>query len=147
MDILTLKRDDRKVAEGIWKEWEGAEFKIAAITSKGYTKAQKAAVRRLTRRQMNDAEHMLNVSIELAARHLLLDWKGVTKGGVEFPSNYENHLETLKMSPEFRDWVTSEATDIANFQAEGEREDVQALKSVSRLDAEVGGEVGGDPEG
>lgn len=142
MDLKDHKTDKTKSAAGVWLTYDGAQFKLAATGTPEYTRAMaKAARKHPTHKVRKDAALAANIAREALADAVVLDWKGVTDQGKEVPCTRENKLALLDIEA-FREWVSTEAQDVANFQAEALAEDAAAVKSGSPVVGEVGATSG-----
>jgi hypothetical protein len=146
MDIGEVIADESLQETGIWIPYrDGAEFLIAYSGRKKYRdKLGKvsARARRMNRgRDLGTAE-IDSVTVEAMIDTVLLDWKGITKDGKPYTYTKENAEWWLRRSPELRDFIFGEATNLANFQppeGEAESESPQAqLKSGSDVSAGTG---------
>lgn len=125
-------------ADGVWLTFEGedARFLIASSNRPAYTRAlHKAFTKRGTSKLKADPAKTVEATIEALAESVLLGWEGVTDGEKPFPATLENKITLLRGSEAFRNFVSSSATDPANFaEAEATAEDAEAVKS----DGDVG---------
>lgn len=131
MDLNELRIDDTLGSEGVWIPYgEDVEFLIASAESPAYKKAvAKHTKRKNPRKVRNDAATMDAILIESMAEALLLNFKGITDGGKPLKNTLENRKKVLGTSAELRNYIASEAQDVANFQQEGESADADDLKS------------------
>lgn len=128
MDLTSFKTDPTK-QNGTWIEYGDARFLIASAYAPEYKKA-------LRKRMAKIPGHLLKSQPALAekaaadtmATHVLLDWEGVTDNGKPTEPTPENRRAALDI-PAFSDWVAEQAMNLGNFQAEGDADDVAALKS------------------
>lgn len=129
MDITALKKTAELAEEGVWITYEDASFKICSTDSRRY----RAAVARVSKtrssaRLRKDPEAAHDMTVEAMAEGLLIDWKNVKSDGVDLPCNAENRLLVCQVEP-IRNFLATEAQDIANFQREATAEDASDIKS------------------
>lgn len=137
MDLNTFKADAAK-QDGTWIDYGDARFLIASAHAPSYKKALRKRVAKIP-------AHLLKAQPELAekaaadvmATHVLLDWENVTDNGKPVEPTAEARRAVLEI-PAFADWVAEQSMNLANFQTEGEAEDVAALKSDSGMGPAVG---------
>lgn len=78
---------------------------------------QKQAIAKRKGKDIDDMD--LDEAEELAVESTLvrlIDWKGITEGGVEVPFSKEKAQEVLKQHPWIREAIITESADILNFQ-------------------------------
>ena len=128
MELTELQPDEEKV-NGVWIDYgDEASFLIASSESEAYTKAQaKIAKKYPPHKVRKDLKTQTDIAIEASAQALLLDFKGVTENGKAMKNTIENRRKILQTA-ELRNWIANQATDISNFNAEAETEDVADLK-------------------
>lgn len=142
MNLREHTTDKNKSSKGVWKEFDGAQFLIAASNTPAYTRALSAATKRFPINKIRkDAALAAQAAREAMADAVLLDWKGVNDGPNEVKCTRENKLALLEIEA-FRDWLATEAQDVSNFQAEAMAEDAETLKSGRDVVGEVGAEPG-----
>jgi len=141
MDIGELIADESLQETGVWIPFrDGAEFLIAYAGRKKYRDKLgriSAKMRRMNRgRDLTTAE-LDTVTVDSMVGTVLLDWKGISKGGEPFPFSDENAKWWLARSAELRDFIFGEANTIVNFQKEGEpaSEPLADLKSGTEIPA------------
>lgn len=124
---MIFDADLSSVDDGVWKSYNGSDFRVAHISN---TKFQRALARlqQPYRRKLQEGslDPKINQDIvcQAMSEGVLLDWnKVVTKKGVAVEYSKENAHTLLKRDPEFRDWVTEIATQMANYR----EEEVEAL--------------------
>lgn len=129
MDITKLKTDPQR-ADGVWATLEDAEFLIRSATHPKYIKAVQRESRKYQAHKVkNDYETQTEIAIKAAAAELLLDFRGVTEGPKKVLENTQANREKLMRNQVIREFVSSFAQDISNFQEGGEAQDVADLKS------------------
>lgn len=141
MDIQTLTTDS-DLEDGVWLNFEGedASFLIASTNRPEYSRAMNRAVKRIGQHKITaKPELATDATIEAMADAVLLDWKGLTANGVEFPCTRENRVKLLKSSRVLREWVSAESSNLTNFQREAMAADAEAVKSGDPVGAESGG--------
>lgn len=136
MDLKTFRADPTK-QDGTWIEYGDARFLIASAHSPAYKKALRKRVAKIPPHLLKSQPALAEkAATEVMAKHVLLDWTGVTESGKPLESTEENRRDALEI-PAFGDWVAEQALNLANFQLEGEAEDVAALKSDPSVGAEL----------
>jgi hypothetical protein len=128
MELKSYKTDEAMKKEGVWVPWDGSEFLIRSTDSAGYRRAVSAAAKKRNPAKVRkDIETQTELGIEAVALGILLDWRGVTDGGEPVECTKEAKLAVLKQVPDLRDFLTTEASDMANFQAEGVVADAESF--------------------
>ena len=129
MNINDLKIVEEKAA-GTWFEYgEGAAFLIASNERTAYQRAVTKATRKYPPHKVkNDPAIQTEIAVAAAAEALLLDFKGLDEDGKAMKNTLENRIKILKV-PTLRNWIADKATDLSNFQSEGEASDIAELKS------------------
>lgn len=118
---MKFDADLSTVDTGVWGEFEGSKFLIAHISNMRFQRAlsrlQQPHRRKIESGQL-DPETNRSIVCKAMAEGILLDWTGVTmKDGKEVTYNSGNAYQVLMGNPEFRDWVSEFATNLANFRA------------------------------
>lgn len=132
MDFSTLRAEEEK-ENGVWIDFDDAKILIGSATSPAYRKAlRKAAAKVPAHIARSKPERMEQITREAMAKHVLLDWTGVTDNGKEVEPTLENRIKYLSI-PSFLDWVSDQAMDLSNFQTEGETKSVEAIKGQDPL--------------
>ena len=136
MDLNALKTDSTLSASGVWLEYEDARLKIASATSPAYKRAIAQAVRTLSQRQQRDPGELQRVTAEAMAKHILLDFQGLTERGKPLANTPENRAKILAIEP-LRDWIALQAQDLSNFQREEDDAALADIKSEPAVAAEA----------
>ena len=113
---------DQEVGEsGVWVDfYNGSKLKLASSENAKYKAllAKLARKHRLQLDQSNDDSTALiqEITSEALAKHVLLDWEGVSLGG-EANAKYtpEKGKIALLNAPKLREFVTDQAADNTNF--------------------------------
>jgi hypothetical protein len=131
MELTEVSVSTEKV-NGVWIEYgDDAKFLIASTESAAYQKAVTKATRKYPPHKVRkDASVQTAIAIEAAAQALLIDFQGVTEHGKKLANTIENRRKILA-APALRNWIAEQATDLANFQSEGEASDTAAAKKGS----------------
>lgn len=118
MDFQKFETDERASNEGVWVPiGGGAELKVARSNNDAAVEYRDARMKPYRRQQqagiMDDAveEEIIRDTI---ARHVLLDWRGMTDDGEEVPYSREEAEERLK-NDDFLVFVAGIAADRENF--------------------------------
>lgn len=125
MDIKkTFGTDTKLENEGVWVDLgEGAQIKVARIgnkESKALTKRLQAPHKIAIRNEKLPDDVWTKISVEVMAKTVLLDFKGIKEDGKEVPFSVENATRFLTDYKDFRDQVAHYANDLNLFQAEAE---------------------------
>lgn len=128
MELSDLRTDSSLEQEGVWRPFNGAEFKIASANSPKYLRAIRRHVATIPASKAKDPAHLDPLIAKALAETVLLEWRGtVTDGGKQLVCNPENRLKLCQIRA-FREWLATEASDLANFQAEAATEEIDTLK-------------------
>lgn len=115
--------DKQKESDGVWKEFQGARFKIASSQNMNYKKA----ILRLAKKQPNkkevDVENNIELLCEAMAEGLLLDWEGVgyinEKGEVEETKYSKDAAKRALIDHyELREFVSESSDDLEDYKRE-----------------------------
>jgi hypothetical protein len=128
-DLNSTFTDGNLERDGVWIEYfEGSQLKIASKESPEY----KAYLARLAQRHKlkiggkprpETMSLMKTVMSDAMAKHLLLDWKGISLNGEEeVPYSYATGKMVLLNSIELYEFVDNAAEDHAQFRIEQEEE-------------------------
>lgn len=129
MDIAQFKGDAALETGGKWIKFHDCEFLIAANMNPNHKKAlHKLAKKNPLAIRRGDIAEQERIAIEAMAGTVLLDWRGVKNGELDFPYTPENAITLLKIQI-IRDFIADESQQISNFQAEAEGGAIASLKS------------------
>lgn len=122
---------DKTIANrGVWLSYDKAEFLIASSKTANHLAAAAGKVRLHSQSELKAKPQLYNeITVEVMAEKVLLDWRGVNDGTNELPYSKANALDLLNNAPDFKEWVSEEAAKIENFRAEAVAEDAAAVKS------------------
>ncbi|HWM89404.1 MAG TPA: hypothetical protein VN493_01410 [Thermoanaerobaculia bacterium] len=123
MDISKFQTNKSAEEEGIWVDVDGngTKVKVARINNARYKKFFQKITKPYKRQIRNGtlAEELAEkLLVDALANTILLDWKGFTKGGEDFPYSVDNARSFLQESADFRDFVSDAANEMENFRAE-----------------------------
>lgn len=130
MDLEKLfAQDDTAVEEGKWfNVQKDVHFKIASVNSERYqtvfrtlTKDYRTAIRRKTM----DPEVMEEIMKKVAAKTLLLDWKGLELDGKPFPYNKDNALYIMMNFDSAYILVMDYASDMEAYKVQQEEDEAK----------------------
>tara|TARA_R110000772_G_scaffold196882_1_gene307626 strand:- start:162 stop:623 length:462 start_codon:yes stop_codon:yes gene_type:complete len=139
MELNEQKKIAENSKEGVWIDWEDAQFKIRSTTSKEYRKAVlKAGKGKSNHKLTKDVDTAEEFGVEAMSDGLLLDWKNVTEGGKELPCTRANKIKVLTIAAPIRDFIASQAQDHATFELEGEAEDAETFQGGGPVEPPVG---------
>lgn len=134
MDLSDFDVNDTLALEGQWVPiGKDASLRIAKLNNEKYrefvkkkTKPYRSAMRAGT----VDEDLMVEIIVQAVARHVLLDWKGLTEKGEPLTYTVQAAERLLRDKEPFRDLVMSLAQDSQLFQ-EAEDEDAEKNSSPS----------------
>lgn len=123
MDISKFQTNKSAEEEGIWVDVDGngTKIKVARINNTRYKKYFQKITKPYKRQIRNGtlAEELAEkLLVDALANTILLDWKGFTRGGEDYPYNIDNARAFLQESADFRDFVSDAANEMENFRAE-----------------------------
>lgn len=123
---MDLKKDfstNKKLEdEGVWIDiGDGAKLKIARAGNKQANAVSKQLAKpymaQIQYGKLSD-EVATQIAVEVMAKAILLDWKGIQYDGQEMPYNTDNAIKILTELPDFRDYVSQVANERKTFQRE-----------------------------
>lgn len=128
MDLSQFDVSDELSTRGCWVSiGKDAKLRVARMNNESYrefikkkTKPYRSAMRAGTL----DEDLMTEIVVQAMARHILLDWDGLTEKGVKIPYTVEKAEDILRTKEPFRDLVLSLSQDQELFQ-EAEVEDAE----------------------
>lgn len=123
MDISKFQTNKSAEEDGIWVDVDGngTKIKVARINNARYKKYFQKITKPYKRQIRNGtlAEELAEkLLVDALANTILLDWKGFTKEGTDFPYSIDNARSFLQESADFRDFVSDAANEMENFRAE-----------------------------
>lgn len=144
MDLVKAFSTDKSLElNGVWVPLgDSAELLIARLNNPEYRKSFESHITRYksaVEKGTLDEETAKTILIEVMAKTILLDWKGLTWNEEEFPYSYENAVKVLTELDDFRDFVTSNAERMNNFKS------VQRAAAVKNSAAPSNGKSSGAP--
>lgn len=129
MNIQDYQSDEKKKSEGVWVEWEGAEFLIRSTDTKEYRRAVANLSRKYSSAKLRkDPETHNKISIGAIINGVLIDWKGVLDDGAELPCTPENKKKVISAIPALRDFLSAEAGEMENFNMEAVAKDSEEFQ-------------------
>lgn len=116
--------DSTKEIEGVWVPLDAeTEIKVARVGNPKYrelmTKVM-APYRSALRNNVLPEETAVNLLIEVSAKTILLDWKGVEHEGAFLPYSYQNAVRLLTEVKEFKAFVDDIAGQVELYKADEE---------------------------
>lgn len=138
-DIDSLAVDPKKSVEGTWVKFLGLENTQLKIARHNNRKAENARSARLYQfyQELKDdkdpaviEQKFRQVQAEVMAEFILLDWKGISKGGKELPYSVDNAIALLS-DPKYEDlyqWVFNESTKKEHYELANETAVVEDVK-------------------
>lgn len=123
---MDLKKDfstNKKLEdEGVWIDiGDGAKLKIARAGNKQANAVSKQLAKpymaQIQYGKLSD-EVATQIAVEVMAKAILLDWKGIQYDGQEMPYSIDNAIKILTELPDFRDYVSQVANERKTFQRE-----------------------------
>lgn len=115
--------DKSKEVDGVWKEFQGARFRIASSQSTVYKKALVRLAKKQGNKKEVDIDENISLLCEAMAEGLLLDWEDVgfidDKGNLqEVPYSKEKAKEALITNYDLREFVQEVADDLEEYKRE-----------------------------
>lgn len=110
--------------EGVWVDFfNGSKLKIGSTENKKYksalAKMAKSHKLQLDSSNEDSFELVNRITCECLAKHVLLDWTGVSMEGVEnIAYSVATGVKALTLSSKLRDFVVEQAGTPSNFQKE-----------------------------
>lgn len=137
MNISDFKvATDKK--DGVWLPFEDAEFLVAYAHRPEFNRVTARISKKYPAYKLKaDPSLYQQMTVEIIADCILLAWRNVNENGTPLACTPENKLKLLAIEP-FREWISNESRELANFREEALAEDAGQAKSVSDLDAKVG---------
>lgn len=120
--MFTVDADLSQLETGVWGDFSGSRFLIAHISNKKFQRAL-ARLQQPHRKKMEQGTLDPIVNRDILAKAmsegLILDWERVVDSKKEDVPYSKAAVEAaLKADPEFRDWVSEYALNLANFRQE-----------------------------
>ena len=141
MDIRKLFGSNKtKETEGAWCPIGGGievKVKRAGQTNKEFSAEQMKMLKPFSKQiAMNtmDMDVLRQINAKLLAKHVIVDWRGVSIDGEEIPFSKEKFLEFANEMPDFYLDVFTAATELQNFQDDEDAE--LEKKPVSSTDTD-----------
>lgn len=123
MDIRKLFGTNKaKESEGAWCQIGGGievKVKRAGQTNKEFSAEQMKMLKPFSKQiGMNtmDMDILRQINAKLFAKHVIVDWRGVSIDGVEIPFSKEKFLEFANEMPDFFGDIFAAANELQNFQ-------------------------------
>lgn len=120
MDLSEFDVSDTLSVEGRWVDIaRGAKLRIARMNNEKYRdfiKKKTKPYRSAIRAGSVDEDLMTEIIIQAMARHILLDWEGITEKGSTLAHTVETAERILRDKEPFRELVASLASDQQLFQ-------------------------------
>jgi len=134
MELKSYVSDETMKKEGVWVPFDGARFKIRSTDSPAYRRAVEAAAKKRNPAKVRkDIETQTELGIEAIANGVLIDWEGLTDGGTPVECTPANKIAVLTQAVILRDFLATEASDLANFQAEAIVEDADDFREGDQV--------------
>lgn len=132
LDIEDFIPDTQAVEDGVWVHLdEDTTVKVSYLAPDAY---QNEVVRRQRRLRnpnlLERPDYLRGVENDLL-RGKVLDWKGMKKGGKEFPFSPETLEFVIKSVPDVRGALLRIIQDVANFRNQQQEEGEKNLPGVS----------------
>ena len=129
--LNAVRMDMDKAAEGVFVDYaEGIRIKIASSNSASYKEARRRLLsgQRKTRGRMPSGEQVLDLLKPAIAKHLVLDWEGLTDDNdTEIPFSYDTALRYFNDPglSDFFDFIIEQAGSIELFQNKAHEAEVK----------------------
>ena len=116
LDLNQFKMDDTK-KQGVWVDLgNGAKIKVASADTGEFSREWQKMVRPYeSLGQDVSADVQESILCSCVAKHLLLDWEGISEGSKTLKYSVQNAERVLKEVPWFRARVVEEAKRLENF--------------------------------
>lgn len=129
MDINLFKTDPTLANEGVWLHLdENSAIKIGYGAGAAFNAASVKVGKRYPAALRRNADQLTQMTIEVMAECVVLDWRGLEENGVPLPCTRENKIKILQIET-LRDIIATFSRDVTNFQNEALAEDAAAVKS------------------
>lgn len=122
IDIEGLRTDAALEEEGVWTEvplfGELLSMKIARLGNKAFERAQEARQKpyiNQIRAGTLSVEIQEKILIECVARHIVKDWKDLTRGGEPFPYTPENAVWLLTNNRDLLNAIVRLSSDAERY--------------------------------
>lgn len=121
--------------EGVWKEYDGGEFKISYLSAIDRIRMREATYDKV--KDKDSKEERLEVNeekqVKYIAEHILKDWKGIEDYKTDEPVPYsvEAAIEELTDSEELRVFILAVSLGEENYKRQKEDEKVEKVKKPS----------------
>ena len=126
MDIFSdFKTDEKAEKEGKWFHLGDARLKIASVNTGKYT--QEILTNQGKEYHKMSVEQKTKLVAEALAKHVLVDWEGVTENGKEVPYSVEKATQYLSLR-HFQDEVYKVADNFRSFLDEEVYEEAEEIK-------------------
>jgi len=120
--------DEKKEIEGVWEDMgDGFSIKIARANNPNYDKWFTRLTKGIKRQLRNDTvpeEKSRAIMIQIMAKTILLDWKGMFEDGKEVKYSEKEAVRVLTEYKDFRTTITEMSSSITLFRME-EDEDAE----------------------
>lgn len=125
--MFQFDADLNEIDAGVWADWSGSRFKIAHISNMKFQKLL-ARLQQPHRRKLEtgtlDPQINRDILCKAMSETILLDWDEVfSVSGEAQAFSAAAAFQALTRNPEFRDFVSEFAMNMANYRAE----EVEAL--------------------
>ncbi len=124
LDLNVKAMDSDAAVHGKWIEYDdGISFKIAINSNPANLAAMRVVMQDHGERMLDGdvgEEEADSYLVPIQADTILLDWKGLTNGGKEFPCNRDNKIALLADGDytELRQWIVEQSKNMENFRRE-----------------------------
>lgn len=120
--MFSIDSDLSAVSDGTWATWRGSKFKIAHISNLKFqrvlAKLQQPYRLKLEKGTM-DPKVNRDIICQAMAEAVLIDWADVINSKQEkIEYSVEAALKAMQHDPDFRDFVSDFASNMANFRAD-----------------------------
>lgn len=126
---------DRDLEEnGVWAAYpliEGASVKIARLSSKPIQK-EFLLLSKTYRGAEFDDDIMNDVMMELFAKHVIKDWKGIMNFGKEYECTPEHAAVLLEEVPDFALFITGQCQSLHLFKRDQSQDKVEVAKDLKK---------------
>lgn len=131
MDMKQFATDRDAETEGVWHDLgDGARIRVARAGNDRWKQAFRRVMgpyRQQIKRDALSEDRLRELSVEVEATTILVDWEGLEEGGEELDYSAESAARLLTEYPEFRSTVNELADDMRHYRMNGIKEDADDL--------------------
>ena len=121
LDLNVQAIDMDKASDGVWFVFnDNISFKVARVRNPGHERALQAKDKQIQKLEERGGESkkLERLRVEIMARYILKDWKGLKDGEKNLPYSESSAIEIL-LNPKYESiklFILESATDYAEFE-------------------------------